>query len=1036
MLANFLSHLSFCVLCRRLLVVGLLFLIQGAVQAEPSASVRIGVLSFRDMDATRKQWTPLASYLEAQIPGHQFAIQPFHLEDLSRAVDNGEVDFILTQPEHYVLLRSRHRLAAVATLTQQVGERSISHLGGVIFTRVERADIQQLKDLRGQHIAATHAQSLGSYRIQQWTLRQAGIELPRDAKKITFTGQPQDKVVDEVLSGRADVGFVRTGLLESMQSEGKLDRNQIKIINLKSRPDFPQLLSTELVPEWPFSAAPRAPDDLVKAVTLALLEIPPGHPAAKAGKFHGFSPPADYSGLESIMMELRAHPERLEHFDLRDVIEKYPGQLMLGLSTAVILLLLLLLHLFRSRRQIGSALRERASLLNSLGEGVYGVDRDGLCSFINPRALEMLGFAHDEVIGADQHWLFHHHRPDGALYAKVECPIYQTLTDGKHRNGEEWFFRKNGEMFPVQYSVMPVSDGGRSEGAVVTFHDTTRERRAEEAMRIAAIAFETQEAMVVTDAHNCILQVNRAFTEVTGYTAEEAVGQTPALLKSGYHDESFYREMWATLQANGHWHGEIWNRRKNGEIYPEWLTISAVRNDKGDVTHYVAAFLDITQRKEAEEQIQFLAFYDPLTHLPNRRLLAERLDKALIAGQRRREYAAVLFIDLDNFKTLNDTMGHDVGDQLLRQVALRLRDAVRSSDTVARLGGDEFVILLEDLSENLHEAIAQIEHIGRTILESLGQPYQFGNLAHHCTASIGIIPFRNSGETVEHLLKSADMAMYKAKEAGKNSLRFFDPAMQTEVEERAEIERELRAALQEKQFVLHYQPQVDGMGRIFGAEALLRWCHPSRGNVPPGGFIGIAEDSRLILPIGQWVLEEACRQLARWSRQPATAELILAINVSALQFRDPGFVDSVAQALQQSGAPAKRLKLEITESLLLDDMELSIERMRRLKDEIGVGLALDDFGTGYSSLSYLKQLPLDQIKIDRSFVQDIGSNPNDAAIAETVIALGRSFELKVVAEGVETDDQRAALVSRGCDAFQGYLFGKPVPIEEFPVQAS
>ncbi len=1012
----------------------MLFLFQ-AVHAESLPSVQIGVLSFRDQSATLKQWTPLAGYLEEQIPGYKFTIRPYHLESLSKAVEQDEVDFILTQPEHYVLLRSRHHLAAVATLTQQIGERSVSYFGGVIFARAERADIRQLLDLRGQIIAATHEQSLGSYRIQQWTLRQAGIELPRDAKKLTFTSQPQDKVVFEVLSGRADIGFVRTGLLESMIAEGKLKPNQVKIINLQSRQDFPQFLSTDLVPEWPFSAAPRAPKELVKAVTLALLKIPPGHPAAQSARFHGFSPPADYSGLESIMMELRAHPERLEHFDLRDIIEKYPGQLMLGLSTALILVLLLLLHLFRSHRRIDRALRERASLLNSLGEAVYGIDRDGMCSFINPRALETLGYSLDEVIGADQHWLFHHHRPDGSLYSKVECPIYQTLTDGRHRHGEEWFFRKSGEIFPVQYSVMPISDAGHREGAVVTFHDTTRERRAEEAMRIAAIAFETQEAMVVTDARNRILQVNRAFTEVTGYTAEEAIDQSPSMLKSGYHDESFYREMWATLQANGHWHGEIWNRRKNGEIFPEWLTISSVVNDVGEVTHYVAAFLDITQRKEAEEQIQFLAFYDPLTHLPNRRLLAERLDKALLAGHRRRSYSAVLFIDLDNFKTLNDTMGHDVGDQLLRQVGLRLRDSVRSSDTVARLGGDEFVILLEDLSEDLHEAIAQIEHLGRNLLESLGRPYQFGNLAHHCTASIGVIPFRSSGETVEHLLKSADMAMYKAKEAGKNSLCFFDPAMQTEVEQRAEIERELRTALQEQQFILHYQPQVDGAGHIFGAEALLRWRHPIRGYVAPGEFIAIAEDSRLILPIGQWVLEEACRQLELWSRQPATADLILAINVSALQFRDPGFVDSVAHALQKSGAPANRLKLEITESLLLDDMELSIERMRRLKEEIGVGLALDDFGTGYSSLSYLKQLPLDQIKIDRSFVQDIGSNPNDAAIAETVIALGRSFALKVVAEGVETDDQRAALVSRGCDAFQGFLFGKPVPIEEFPVPA-
>jgi diguanylate cyclase (GGDEF)-like protein len=377
-------------------------------------------------------------------------------------------------------------------------------------------------------------------------------------------------------------------------------------------------------------------------------------------------------------------------------------------------------------------------------------------------------------------------------------------------------------------------------------------------------------------------------------------------------------------------------------------------------------------------------------------------------------------------------MGHDIGDLLLRQVGLRLRESVRSNDTVARLGGDEFVILLEELSSNIHDAITQIEHIAQKMLDSLVRPYKFVEFSHHCTASIGAIPFMGTDETIESLLKSADMAMYKAKAAGKNRLFFFDPAMQTEIEARAALERDLRQALLEKQFVLYLQPQVDQTGHIFGAEALIRWQHPTRGLISPGEFTQVAEETRLILPIGHWVLEEACKQLVIWQDNPHMAHLTLAINVSALQFRNRDFVDDIARTIRESGAPASLLKLEITESLLLEDIDGTIERMQVLKNQLGIGLSLDDFGTGYSSLSYLKQLPLDQIKIDRSFVQEIHCNPNDAAIAEAVIALGRTFSLNVIAEGVETVEQRDALIDRGCLAFQGFLFGRPGPIDTFP----
>ncbi|MGB9193220.1 MAG: EAL domain-containing protein [Azonexus sp.] len=991
---------------------------------------RIGVLSFRDIEATRQQWAPLAEHLNQQISGRRFELVPLHLDDLNHAVEGGKIDFVLTQPEHYVMLRTRHGLAAVATLMPLAGGLPVSRIGGVIVTRNGRGDIRELADLRERTVAAPHQNSLAGYRLQQWTLLQAGINLPDDLKGITFTGQSQDEVIRQVVNNQVDVGFVRTGLIESMIDEGKLDAGAIKVINPQYDPDFPLRRSTALCPEWPFLASGHVPEALVKAVVMALLQIKPDDPAALAGKFYGFSPPADYGALESMLLELDAHPNRLAYFGLRDIIAKYSAAIVASLSIVLLLMLLAVVLLIRSKRRVAAALRERAAMLDSLGEGLYVIDRQGHCEFINPVALEILGLTRQEIVGKDQHRLFHHHRPDGSPYPNSECPIYLTLHDGRKRRGEEWFFRKNGEGFPVRYSVTPLRDR-RNEGAVVAFHDISDSRKADEQMRISAIAFETQEAMLVTDAAKRIIRVNRAFTEITGYTVDEVIGQTPAVFKSGHHEYGFYGEMWASLKAHGNWRGEIWNRRKNGEVFPEWLSITAVRNAEGQISHFVASYLDLTQRKEAEEQIQFLAFYDPLTHLPNRRLLNERLEKALLAGARHRRYAALLFIDLDNFKMLNDSMGHAIGDLLLREVAQRLSNSIRANDTVARQGGDEFVILLEELSQDIHGAIAQIKLIAHNMLEALDKPYQFGDVSYHCTASIGAVPFMDTGETVESLLKSADMAMYKAKAAGKNALRFFDPSMQTEIEQRATVERELRNALQAGQFELYFQPQVDSAGSVFGAEALIRWHHPGRGLVGPDEFIRIAEESRLILPIGQWVLTQACRQLALWQKNPDTAHLTLAVNVSALQFRDSDFVNSVARAIAESGAPGSRLKLEITESLLVEDIGGTIEHMRPLKEKLGVGLVLDDFGTGYSSLSYLKQLPLDQIKIDRSFVRDINSDPNDAAIAETIIALGHFFNLTIIAEGVETPAQRDTLIICGCKAFQGFYFGQPGTIEQF-----
>ncbi len=555
-------------------------------------------------------------------------------------------------------------------------------------------------------------------------------------------------------------------------------------------------------------------------------------------------------------------------------------------------------------------------------------------------------------------------------------------------------------------------------------------QKAEADLRVAATAFESQEGMFITDAAGVILKVNQAFTDTTGYTAGEAVGQTPRMLSSGRHDAAFYNAMWEIINRDGSWQGEIWNRRKNGEVYPEWLTITAVKGHAGKITHYVATLNDITLRKAAEEEIQYLAFFDSLTRLPNRRLLMDRLHQALAVSARSGYEGALLLIDLDNFKTLNDTLGHYQGDLLLQQVAQRLLACVREGDTVARLGGDEFVVMLEDLSESPEGAAAQAETVGEKILAALNQAHRFDSHDYQSTASIGVTLFRDLDETVDDLLKRADIAMYQAKTAGRNALRFFDPEMQAVVTARAALETDLRLGVLENQFLLYYQPQVDGDGNVTGAEALLRWQHPRRGMVSPAEFIPLAEETGLILPLGLWVLETACLQLMAWAAQSESMHLTLAVNVSVRQFRHPDFVEQVLAVLDNTGADPQKLKLELTESLLLDDVKGIIAKMTALKAR-GVGFSLDDFGTGYSSLSYLKRLPLDQLKIDQSFVRDVLTDQNDATIARTIVALGQSLGLAVIAEGVETEVQREFLASHGCHAYQGYLFSRPVPLKEF-----
>ena len=566
--------------------------------------------------------------------------------------------------------------------------------------------------------------------------------------------------------------------------------------------------------------------------------------------------------------------------------------------------------------------------------------------------------------------------------------------------------------------------------ALTRFAMLDERSKNEDEMRVAAVTFDTQEAIMITTPDAKILRVNQAFSEITGFSKEDVIGQNPRMFQSGRHDAAFYRAMWSALSATGKWSGEIWDMRKDGSFYPKMMTITAVYDNDGNLTHYVAVFRDISSLKKSEQDIHQLAFYDSLTGLPNRRLLMDRLQQGLTVSARNLRYGALLFLDLDHFKTINDTRGHAAGDLLLIEAARRLQTCVREGDSVARLGGDEFVVLLGRLDSEVNEAANQTEMVAEKILHELGKPYALKDFECHLTVSIGIGLFINHDESAESLLQHADVAMYQAKSAGRNAIRFFDPKMQAALDARAALETDMRHALSKHQFCLHYQVQVDNRQRALGAEVLLRWNHHLDGLISPMQFIPLAEETGLIVSLGLWVMQTACAQLRVWQDDPLTRDLTLAVNVSARQFRQSDFVAQIQKVLQESGARPSQLKLELTESVVLENVEDTIVKMRELK-LLGVSFSMDDFGTGYSSLQYLKRLPLDQIKIDQSFVRDIATDPNDAAIVQTIIAMTKALSLNVIAEGVETEQQLEFLDQHGCRAFQGYLFSKPVPIEQF-----
>ncbi len=686
------------------------------------------------------------------------------------------------------------------------------------------------------------------------------------------------------------------------------------------------------------------------------------------------------------------------------------------------------------REQRDRLLREHEyefrTLAENLPDNIVRYGMDGRAVYVNQVLENTLGVKAKDRLG----------KRVREFHSDESFEVYAQAVDVALSNGEdselEITLKVDGrEPRIFQMSVLAERDeNGTVTGAMAIGRDITEHKYAEHNLRDSeekfSAAFHASPNLIAITkmSDGSIVEVNEGYTQILGYSRSESIGKTTTDLSiwADMSDRDIFVER---LEKYGHVSDfETTLRRKDGGV------VTVIDFAKTITLHGEAYILsvahDITGRKEAEQEIERLAFQDPLTTLPNRRLLLDRLHQALVAGGRSKHRGALLFIDLDNFKVLNDTLGHDAGDQLLIEVARRLITCVREGDTVSRIGGDEFMLMLSDLGDNDLEAVRQIKAVGEKIMYTLNHPYTIAGQEHHSTPSVGVALFSGGEGSVDELMKQADIAMYQAKSGGRNTLRFFDPEMQAALAERAAMETALRRAIEDRQFTFVYQPQVDSDCGIVGAEALIRWCHPEQGIILPGQFIPLAEETGLIQLIGSWVLKTACHQLKVWANDQRTSELGLAINVSAHQFRQAGFADQVREALEESGAPGARLKIELTESLLLDDIENAIEKMRTIR-QLGVGFTLDDFGTGYSSLSYLTRLPLNQLKIDRTFIQNLPYNKNDAVIAQTIVNMARSLNQSVIAEGVETEEQRQFLEQLGCTTFQGYLFSRPVKLEEF-----
>ena len=1103
--------------------------------------IRIGVLAYRPKLQTLEQWRPLAELLKEKLPNYDFVVEALTYAEMSDAMAKKSLDFVLTNSGHYIYLKHHFQLSSpLATLAIEENGIKTTSFGGVIFTRSDNNTIHTLKDIKGKKVAAVSQSSLGGYQIQTYELFKQHINFPHDIT-LMLTNLPHDNVVQKVLSGAADVGFVRTGVLEEMAREHLISLSDIKIIQAPSVPKFPVLLSTAIYPEWPLSALPHVNENLARKVIAILFRLEENHSATKTMQIYGFNVPANYLTLEQMLQKMRLPPfDETPLFDLRDIWDNYRLIIMVLVIISLSFLAYGLFYLWRKNRQ----LKESEFLYNKLSEHTktmhWEVNKEGLYTYVSPNIKTLLGFTPEEVIGKlffydlcplEDRELFiqkinnrfetkgeyyHHERRilkkngtiawvsvygmpmldhygnvlgyrgsntditeqkitmdelkeseirfkalhnasfggiaiheqglilecndglsklsgytreeligiDGLLLIspKTRNIAVHHMQKGSNKSYDAECIRKDGTIFPIHITGRDIPYKGRAV-RVTEFRDISEEKKAQEKLELAAKVFETaREAIVITKADESIIDVNDAFCHITGYSRDEAIGQTPRLLSSGKHTKEFYTTMWQSINQKGHWYGEIWNKRKNGEVYAELISITALYDTNGVTQHYISLFSDITTIKQHEHQLEHIAHHDALTNLPNRLLFADRLYQGMVQTKRRGQLLVVAYLDLDGFKAINDTYGHEIGDQLLILLSAHMKKTLREGDTLARMGGDEFVAVFQDV-KSIDDTLPMLKRL----LDAAATSVNVESIDLQVSASLGVTFYPQAEELeADQLLRQADHAMYQAKLAGKNCYHIFDSIQDRSVRDFHENIQHIQQALIANEFVLYYQPKVNmKTGALMGVEALIRWNHPEHGILPPSEFLPIIENHPLAIDVGVWVINTALQQIKLW--QDAGLRIPISVNVGARQLQESGFIENLRDSLATyPSIEPSLLSLEIIETSALEDLA----RVSLLMKEclvLGVTFAMDDFGTGYSSLTYLKQLPVSLLKIDQSFVRDMLEDPDDLSILKGVLGLATAFNTGIIAEGVETIEHGEMLLQLGCEQAQGYGIARPMP---------
>lgn len=882
---------------------GFLLAAETASSAPPEATLHIGILAFRGQDKALAEWQAHADFLAQKLAPHRFSIEPLTLAEFGPALDAGRIDLVITNTGHYVELEAGGRISRIATMRIAGPQGPVDRFGGVAIARADRPDLKTYADLRGKRLAVPDVHSFGGWQVHLREAQAVGLDLTSDLAEVLEL-QAQDKVVESVLAGRVDAGFVRSDLVESMAAEDKLNLAQLRVIGARQTPNFPYWHSTQLYPHWAFARTEHVSEELARDLLIALLGMRPDDPAAVAAGIYGWTLPQNYQSVHDLFLEFRLGPYADLPVRLGDVMARYGQPIVLG-GAAIISLLL------------------------------------------------------------------------AALWAIA-----------------------------------------RSNGAL---------RRSQDRLRLAARVFEhAQEGIMITDPQGNIVDANETFLALTGYRRDEVLGRNPRFLASGQQPPEFYSAMWRSLLDKGVWRGEMLNRRKDGTLYVQQTSISAVRDRQGRIRHFIGLSSDISALRKFQDRLEQMAYFDALTGLPNRRMLSDRLQLALSQAQRADRLLAVCYLDLDDFKPINDTWGHAAGDSLLIEAAQRLMANVRAGDTVSRLGGDEFVVLLGNLA-HFDECEVALERIR----SAMNRSFMLKEGEARVSASMGVTLFPLDGADPDTLIRHADQAMYLAKQGGRNRYTLFDAEHDRLSASRRESQRSILDAIARNQLRLYFQPKVNmRSGQVVGAEALIRWQHPERGLLDPAEFLPQVDLVRLHGPIGDWVLNNSLRLAEEWAQ--AGLHLVISVNVAADQLQSVDFLATLRDALaRHPGVEPRNIELEILETATLNDLG-KVAQVIEACSALGIGFTIDDFGTGYSSLTYLKQLQVGTLKIDQSFVQDMLDDPDDLSIVDSIVGLATAFRRRVVAEGVETIRHGELLLQLGCELAQGFGIARPMPAEDLP----